>query len=326
MSEETTTRKMLDGAAYSLEGKETNWYSSLPYVFKIWVKDSFYYQYLPINPSNISIQTHFATNINATLYGVVEEHSDIRFHDITIQGTTGYFPKHPTPRKGETVKKVVKEKSGWDKFVDFAVETSKSVVNFLNGGLSKGEESIGRGSAGSGGRGLSEVSAFFPKTIGIAQQAVASILGSNDARNGVPTGADGKPDFTKTGYMAFHNLQRMLFAYKKEAAAGNKPQSGHPIQFINYKDNMHYDCAPVQFSVTRSAESPMLYNYSITFRAYNLRTIDAKKVSAEAKANQLKELGLDGFGNSLAKTARGAIGKATSLMGASKSISKGLGR
>ena len=84
-----------------------------------------------------------------------------------------------------------------------------------------------------------------------------------------------------SGYTAFHNLYRFLLAYKKDAAgvfikgvhSGEEQRRGHPLQFLNYKDNIQYDVAIQNFVLKRSADDPMLYNYTITMRAYNLQQI-----------------------------------------------------
>src|SRR5665213_1438313 len=80
------------GSAEPYEVTSTNWYKSLPYGFAFFdigskasdnAKSTIW---LPISPNNITTTTNFATNVITTLYGVVEEHSEVRFYDITISG------------------------------------------------------------------------------------------------------------------------------------------------------------------------------------------------------------------------------------------------
>jgi hypothetical protein len=81
---------------YSIAYNLTNWYQALPYGFKNVRRDgSVRIMFLPISPSNIQVVTHYATNIVPTLYGTVEEHSEQRYFDITISGTTGFSPRYP---------------------------------------------------------------------------------------------------------------------------------------------------------------------------------------------------------------------------------------
>src|SRR5689334_19686681 len=71
---------------YTLESQ--NWYSAKPYGFKASLRNGrSVVMFLPINPSNLTISTNFATNMIPTLYGTVEEHSEVRYFDITIEGT-----------------------------------------------------------------------------------------------------------------------------------------------------------------------------------------------------------------------------------------------
>src|SRR5690349_19439102 len=89
----------LGEGTYSLESQ--NWYSAKPYGFKASLRDGrTVVMFLPISPSNLTISTNFATNLIPTLYGTVEEHSEIRYFDITIEGTTGMAPKFVAPYIG----------------------------------------------------------------------------------------------------------------------------------------------------------------------------------------------------------------------------------
>jgi len=104
------------------------------------------------------------------------------------------------------------------------------------------------------------------------------------------------------------------------------PSSGaeqkHPLQFLNYKDGNQYDVAPVNFVLTRSIESPMLYNYTIQLKAYNLRSINkaATDVGDSIIGDRKAVLGLDGvksvsWFNGLHSVARGAMGTIAATAG-----------
>ena len=93
----------------------------------------------------------------------------------------------------------------------------------------------------------------------------------------------------------------------------------HPIQFLNYKDNIKYDCVPVDFTLTKSKDSPMLYNYEIRLRAYNLRNVNASgiKDSPSILDNNLAKLGLDGLeSQSLFSSMSAIAGDASTLISA----------
>src|SRR6185369_1371883 len=69
---------------------KSNWFTAKPYGFKFTPRaGKAMTMFLPIAPSNLTISTGFATNAIPTLYGTVEEHSPVRYYDITIEGTTG---------------------------------------------------------------------------------------------------------------------------------------------------------------------------------------------------------------------------------------------
>jgi hypothetical protein len=267
---------------------EQNWYTAKPYGFKARFKNGgSAVMFLPINPNNISITTNFATNVISTLYGTVEEHSEVRYYDITISGTTGMAPRFVSPD--------LKESGDVDPGAAYSSVRRKgrstfSVANSLSAG------------------------GFFAKTLGIAnqiKQKAADLLdGGPKAKTGI------SPD--NSGYVAFHNLYRFLLQYKKDAS-GTSGKGGtrkhHPLTFFNYKDNNQYDVAVRGFTMVRSADNPMLYNYTIQLRGYNLQTSNRKAID-EDLTKRLEDLGLSGvdgsslLGNikSISSQAKGIIG------------------
>lgn len=50
---------------------------------------------LPITPQQLSITDTYSINTSATLRGILEEHSGVRFKNIAIQGTFGVWPGRP---------------------------------------------------------------------------------------------------------------------------------------------------------------------------------------------------------------------------------------
>ena len=213
-----------------------NWYKPLPYGFSFFdrsaTRKSTSIFYLPILPSNINVTTHFATNIVTTLFGVVEEHSEIRYYDIEIAGTTGIAPKYiEAKQQGVAADKV----------------TSDGRTIESNPGIDLG--------------------GFLPEVTNTINQVknLASDIGNAVSGGGAAAGTG--VNVNKTGYMAFHNFYRFLQQYKKDAAGisklGNTKRNHHPLQFLNYKDGIKYDCAIQTFTLTRSADNPMFYNYNI---------------------------------------------------------------
>lgn len=234
-----------------------NWYKQLPYAFiftnRANRKSTFY---LPISPSNLTITTHFATNVISTMYGTVEEHSEQRYYDIVISGTTGMSPRYWEPNEIT-----------------------------MGGGGRAGFPIKGLIPGGAGG--------FAARTQALAEIAIgqaSAIFGDDAPSTGI--------NLEKTGYVAFHNLYKFLLAYKKDASgeSSTRKRKSHPIKFVNYKDNNEYDMAIQSFQLTRDASNPMLYNYNLIMRAYNLREANGSDIQGDI-ADRAAELGLDDINN-----------------------------
>lgn len=260
-----------------------DWWKSLPYGFR-WNPrsgDSINF-YLPLNPQNIQIKTNFATNIISTLYGTVEEHSEVRYHDIVITGTTGITPRYSQPFANGTP--ATKIQHG---------QRSSAIESTLN---------IKRGLLGG----------FFQRTASLATQTVKAAEGVVTDALGIEQTIESGVNVDQSGYTAFHNFFRFLLAYKRDVAGVNSTEviKTHPLQFLNYKDNTMYDCAIRDFSLTKSASDPFLYNYTIIMRCYNLRQVD-KADGVSSLAQRFDQLGLDGIETSstfarMARLARSA--------------------
>jgi hypothetical protein len=260
-----------------------NWYKQKPYAFRF--RDITFY--LPISPSNLSITTHFGTNIISTMYGTIEEHSEQRYYDIQISGTTGMSPRY--------------YKNVGDQVYD-SIDT----------------KSIGRASTPIASRVGGTLGGFFKRTQSLIENTlnqVSDLLGEDNGSTGI--------DLQRTGYAAFHNFYKFLLLHKKVATGQSNAGSGsRSLTFINYKDNNQYNVAIQTFQLVRDVSNPMLYNYSITMRAYNLRSADSKDIELDVK-DRLAELGLDGLettsiATKLANKARQAKNAAYSAVAAAK--------
>jgi hypothetical protein len=290
------------------EVNPANWFSSKPYGFRVYKRNGKKFtMFLPINPSNINIVTNFATNVIPTLYGTVEEHSDIRYYDITIEGTTGMAPKFVSPINSDDA--------------DVAYQALKQP--------GRAQYPIRANIAGG----------FFSNTIGqvtnILNQAQKAIGGVSQLFGGTgPKPLETALYTDQTGYMAFHNLYRFLKQYKRDAAGlqlnsnqpNNTPFTHHPLTFFNYKDQNEYDVAIRSFTLRKSAENPMLYYYSITMRGYNLRTSGSLTASEDLQA-RMADLGLDGVkSSSLLSSIKSVSSSAKAVVGSVLNGSSLLGR
>lgn len=266
---------------YKVESQ--NWYTAKPYGFKMNTrKGTSFTMFLPINPSNLSINTPFATNVIPTLYGTVEEHSDVRYYDISIEGTTGLAPKFVEPGAGQdsSILYSALRKQG---------RSTTPIASSLNAG------------------------GFFAKTLAVANQI------KNKAADLLDGGIKPKTGISadNSGYVAFHNLYRFLLQYKKDASGADGSaqfRKTHPLTFFNYKDNNQYDVVVRGFTMRRDVNNPTLYYYSIQLRGYNLRPISAPV--DESLTQRLADLGLNGVDGSsvlgdiksLSSQAKGILG------------------
>ena len=269
---------------------DKGWYRSWPYAFKANINGTIKIFYLPISPQNINIVTNFATNIIATLYSTVEEHSEVRYYDITIQGTTGIVPKY---YKEETYK-------------DGSFEGSKNYrKNYSeNGGIIQSDIAGG----------------FMRRTVALAQaaaNAASDLLFGRKHEAGVFT--------DNNGYMAFHNFYRFLLKYKKTAADLVEKQDKPLLVFLNYKDNNEYSCSIQRFSLERSAENPMLYNYTIQMRTYDLKTISSG-IDMDKLGGRLTAMGLKDSGKSLAAKLATKVRLAKTGINAARNLVGSVGR
>lgn len=271
---------------------ETNWYKQAPYTFVFTdsggAATSQYFK-LPISPSNISIVTHFATNVVATMYGTIEEHSEQRYFDITISGTTGIAPTNYEATSSVFSRGSIEGRRGWT--------VSKSI-------LGGGENPFARRTRDLLNKALDQANDVFSEATGGVNASIQSGIKDKE-----------------TGYMAFHNFYRFLLDYKKKVSSGNL-SSVHPLKFINYKDNNAYDVSISNFQLTRDQRSPMLYNYSISMRAYNLKNADDAELATQLLIGELG-LGVDTptFAK-MSNLARKAKNAAYSLIAAAKGFGK----
>jgi hypothetical protein len=272
------------------------WYQQSPYVFEFTPrsggkKSRFF---LPIAPSNLSISTNFATNIIPTMYGTVEEHSEVRYFDINISGTTGMVPKY------------------WD-VEDVCNQTKSRISGYVEGRAPFPVKQALN----------TRLGGFAKRTIGLLEKAANTAADFLELDSDPGTAVD--PE--RTGYVAFHNFYRWLLLYKQDVSGekGIRRRTAHPLKFINYKDNNMYDVAIVGFSLNRSAADPMLYNYSITMRGYNLRGSDEKEALGVGPGQRAADLGLIGKDSSIFNKMSSKVSKAKNFGYSVVGAVKGLG-
>lgn len=266
------------------------WYRSLPYGFEAWTEKGVKRFYLPINPQNITIVTHFATNIIATMDSTVEEHSNQRYFDITIQGHTGFAPRYSGSFQGGIG--VINQNAGRSSYgsENFMI----SVKSLTRGLIDNKIDEVGRVFKSIGGT----VSPFLPKEDKKLDSGVID---------------------TSSGYVAFHNLYKFFLSYKKNTANRSDifVATESPLMFLNYKDGNKYSCAINRFTLERSSDNPMLYNYAIQLRAYDIRPIGQTKEQIE---KLYAKYGLGKGSSTLTKDIKKSMGSVRSSIAGAKNL------
>jgi hypothetical protein len=211
--------------------------------------------YLPINPSNLNIITHFATNIIPTIFGTVEEHSPVRYYDISIEGTTGIGPKYVQP-------------ANYGEYITPLLGRSSFVIN----------QNI-------------DIGGFLSQTISTANnvtKSVSNILGGNSPVTGLKLDQTGYAAFHNLYRFLLAHKKDIIYNTITDSSSPNAP-----LVFFSRKDENQYNVVIKSFSLKRDKENPMLYYYSIIMRGYDLNKFDAFKRSGSV--NTLASLGLDGI-------------------------------
>lgn len=195
---------------------------------------------LPISPNQMSIQMPFASEVSATLGGVIEENNGAPFRMISISGTTGVLPS-----KGTT------SVTGWTAVNTSGLVVGGNIAGDIFGGVLAGAQATAR-----------------------AGQDTVRGLSKNDTQfgfvsNTITSAEIQKDDLGKTtGFYQFLLLQRFFenYAEFKKTIYGKDTV----LAFCNWKDTVDsvYLCTPQVFNVQRAADSPYEYNYNISLKAW----------------------------------------------------------
>jgi hypothetical protein len=241
----------------------SNWFSAKPYGFRFTSrKGKSTTMYLPLGPSNLSIVTQFATNLIPTITGTVEEHSPVRYYDITIEGTTGMVPKFVEPVDGTSQ---IPREPGRSAF---------TIQQTLD-------------------------AALFTKTLSAADKVVSAAKEFAMGRStvtGVYLDQTGYLAFHNL-YRFFLKYKKDVAGVDDKAPRATWASA--PLVFFNLKDNNQYTVVIKSFMLRRDKENPMLYFYNISLRGYDLKdaTNDNEYKALDSK-QLLTDLGLDGVKSS----------------------------
>jgi len=290
-----------------------DWYKVFPYqliiVEGLGPTASPYIYSLPIPPDSLNYSLVSASNVTATLGGVVEETTENVFWQVSLSGTMGIAPSRsdtdlqPNPEDGF--------RQSYN-----AGGILGRVVNSVLGGLSSVTQRLD-----AAGGAISQASNVFKSsTGGDTTPAFDKLAGAlenqpwftRSAVNGLTKGSN--------GYTEIHKLHLFLNLYAK--LKDDFPNT-YKLYFVSQKDNIRWQVILKGFSIQKSVNQPMLYRYNMQFQGFNME---------RATSNGGTRTPVDRFGpkgdlataNSL--TATGAISKAGGLAKSLKSFGTSGGR
>jgi hypothetical protein len=211
---------------------ETNRVIKVPFKKEDEIKSSSYR--FPINPESLSIKTPIATILTPTVNSVVEECSGIRFYDITISGNTGVITKK-TNSKNKDERQLNN--------IDLKLNPNKNIA----GGF--GENAISAVK-----KMVTNVEKAANQLFGLEEDKIKNLI------NQISSTSD-------SGYNRFLELSLMIRVYYNQKKDGKTTKN---LYFYSAKDNICYQVAILSFDLNRNKSSPLLYNYNIVMKGFEI--------------------------------------------------------
>lgn len=267
-----------------------NWYKVFPYQFVVMqaaASDSgipevststspteFSLYTLPIPPQALTVKMVPASQVTATMGGVVEETAANVFWDIVLAGTTGTA----VGKSGSLDKRMNPSKSSWYTPQD----NVKTATVFRDKISTTGELS---GILGGLGTAAAKIGQQADRVVGaIDNPSPAGIIGSisgsvQDALLPTPLYTASAVSRKRNGYSEMLEMQRFLLVYSRmKGAFPNK----YFLKFRMYKTGQEWMCSIRDFQVSQSVNNPMLYKYNIQLRCWNVGGIAKDKMNDAA--------------------------------------------
>lgn len=234
---------------------------------------------LPITPQQLSITDNYSINTSATLLGVLEEHSGLRFKTIQASGTFGVWPF----------------RSDLDNTV--GKPTSTGLLGQIAGSLFANTISS-----------ATNVLAQVNKTI----STFATGYPFSAPKTPQP-GASGAGALTSTGYYQALQVQQFLEQYAE--AKKNPANQYWRLVFDIPKQNQSLIVTPNQFNWIQSANKPTEFLFNLQFKAWRRINLQ-EKVTANVPNSQALTPGILQTILAGLSQARSTISAALSLVGA----------
>jgi hypothetical protein len=236
--------------------------------------------FLPITPQQLSITDAYAINTSATLRGVLEEHSGVRFKNITIQGTFGVWPGRASiytasPQQGGALGALQSVFGGTISAINDSLSKLNSIATaFTTGSLSSKPKTVRPGDSGDPDNGLS------------------------------------------TSYYQTLMLTQFLEQYAE--AKRNPANAGWRLVFDIPKQNQSFVVTPVGFTWNENVNKPMEINYNLQLKAWRRINLKDKLPSVPLQVTPLSPNILQQITNTIS-AAQITAASAVNLIGAVRS-------
>lgn len=191
---------------------------------------------LPITPQQLSITDAYSINTSATLRGILEEHSGVRFKNISIQGTFGVWPGRES----------------------IAVQPgTPSILQSIFGGTLAAVENV--------------ASQFTSIINNITTGSNAAKPKNLRPDNTNPTEAitnESDPESKGFGTGYYQTLMLTQFLEQYAEAKRNPDNAGWRLVFDIPKQNQSFVVTPVGFTWNENVNRPMEINYNLQLKAW----------------------------------------------------------
>ncbi|MEM4379058.1 MAG: hypothetical protein QXL01_00025 [Thermoplasmatales archaeon] len=211
---------------------------------------------LPIPPQNLTIKPIIASEATPTLGGVVEESSENVMWIINMQGTTGIAVSRSlngsTPDRKSMAKQFRNTIAATGLLSGVAGQLNTTIAKF--GGVA---DSL-----------IDSVKSFkdgdFVGGIGSAVNAANTAV-----LPALPYAGSAVQESTN-GFTEIQELAKFIDTYN---TLKHKEPRKYRLVFRMFKTSQQWNCIINDFTIQRSAQSPNLWRYNITLKAWNLKTV-----------------------------------------------------
>jgi hypothetical protein len=241
---------------------------------------------LPITPQQLSITDAYSINTSATLRGVLEEHSGVRFKNIVIQGTFGVWPGRESivnpPGTPNALQSVF---AGTIAAAQNVATQFTSIINNISSGSN-------------------------------ASKPVTLRPDNTNPSEAITSSSDPEYGGHGTGY--YQTLMFTQFLEQYAEAKRNPINSGWRLVLDIPKQNQSFIVTPVGFTWNENVNRPMEINYNLQLKAWRRINLNEKPALAALQVTQLTPGILQKILNTI-QAAQNTAAAATSLIGAVRS-------